>query len=398
MMPPNGRDVYIVGVGTTAFGELWEISLRELITEAGLAAVQDAGIRGPMIDAMYVASASAGRLLGQQHLGVLALDEAGLASEHIPATQVEAGDASGAAALRTAALSVASGQHDIVVAGGVEKMTDVLEGEQTMALASSADMEWEGFAGATLPGLYAMMARAHMMEHGTTREQLAQVAVKNHAHGANNPNAAYPFETSQESVIASPPVADPLRMFDCASPVDGAAAVVVADEATASELDGPMVRIAAASQASDALALHRRESITTLASTTHAARAAFETAGVTAQEVDVMEVHDVYTIAELLGLEGLGLFKPGEAATATEKGQTSYDGDVVVNPSGGLKARGHALGATGLAQAAEVVWQLRGDADDRQVDGASLGLTHAVAGTGGTSIVHVLEQVEGGGS
>ncbi len=398
MMGPNGRDVYIVGVGTTPFGELWEVSLRELITDAGLAAVNDAGIRGPMIDAMYVASASAGRLLGQQHLGVLALDEAGLASEHIPATQVEAGDASGAAALRTAALAVASGQHDIVVAGGVEKMTDVLEGDQTMALASSADMEWEGFAGATLPGLYAMMARAHMMEHGTTRGQLAQVAVKNHKHGAKNPSAAYPFETSKEAVMGSPAVADPLCMFDCASPVDGAAAVVLADEATARDLNGPMVRIAAASQASDVLALHRRESITTFASTRHAAHAAFDVAGVGTEDVDVMEVHDVYTIAELMGLESLGVFKPGEAATATEKGRTSYGGDVVVNPSGGLKARGHALGATGLAQAAEVVWQLRGEAEDRQVEGARLGLTHAVAGTGGTSIVHVLEAVEGGGS
>lgn len=385
------RDVYVVGVGVTSFGELWEVSLRELITEAGLKAVRDARIRGDMIDAMYVASSSAGRLLGQQHLGALALDEAGLSSEHIPATQVEAGDASGAAALRTAALSVASGAHDLVVAGGVEKMTDVLEAEQTMALASSADMEWEGFAGATLPGLYAMMARAHAEEHGTTREQLARVAVKNHEHGARNPDAAYPFETSAEAVLGSPAVAEPLNVFDCASPVDGAAALVVADEATARELPGPRIRISAASQASDALALHRRESITTLASTRAASKDAYQTAGVRPEDIDVAEVHDVYTITELLSLESLGFYPEGEAATATEKENTTYGGDLVVNPSGGLKARGHALGATGLAQAAEVALQLREDADERQVPDAQLGLAQAVAGTGGTSIVHVFE-------
>lgn len=390
------RDVFLVGVGTTSFGELWEISLRELITEAGLAAVQDAGVAGAQIDAMYVASTSAGRLLGQQQLGALALDEAGLASTNIPATRIEAGDASGAAALRSAALAVAAGAHDVVVAGGVEKMTDVLEDDQTTALVSSADMEWEGFFGATLPSLYAMMARTHADEHGTTREQMARVAVKNHEHGADNPDAAYPFETSIDAVTGSPPVAEPLTMFDCASPVDGAAAVVLADEATAQELGGPRVRVAATAQASDALALHRRDSITTLESTRVAAEEAFGEIDGRPEDVDVAEVHDVVTIAELLSLESLGFYRPGEAATATEKGRTTYGGDVVVNPSGGLKARGHALGATGLAQAAEVALQLRGEAGDRQADGARTGLTQAVAGTGGTSIVHILEAVGGG--
>jgi acetyl-CoA C-acetyltransferase len=390
------RDVFIVGVGMTEFGELWERALRELITAAGLEAVQDAGVRGPDIDAMYVASASAGRLLGQQQLGALALDEAGLAGEHIPATRIEAGDASGAAALRSAALAVASGAHDVVVAGGVEKMTDVLDDDATLALAASADMEWEGFFGATLPALYAMMARSHKQAHGTTRDQLAHVAVKNHEHGAANPDAAFPFTTSLDSVKGSPPVADPIRMFDCASPVDGASALVLADRETAATLDGPSVQITATAQASDALALHRRDSITELASTREAAREAFGETEHGPGDVDVAELHDVYTIAELISLESLGFYEPGMAATATEKGRTTYDGDLVVNPSGGLKARGHALGATGLAQAAEVAAQLRGEAGERQVDDARVGLTQAVAGTGGTSIVHILEN--GGGS
>ncbi|PSG98084.1 acetyl-CoA acetyltransferase [Thermoplasmatales archaeon SW_10_69_26] len=388
------RDVFIVGVGMTEFGELWEKALRELITEAGLEAVQDAGVRGPDIDAMYVASASAGRLLGQQQLGVLALDEAGLAGHHVPATRIEAGDASGAAALRSAALAVASGAHDVVVAGGVEKMTDVLEDDATRALASSADMEWEGFFGATLPALYAMMARSHAAEHGTTRDQLAHVAVKNHEHGADNPDAAFPFTTSLESVKGSPPVSDPIRMFDCASPVDGAAALVLADRDTAEQLGGPRVQITATAQASDALALHRRDAITELASSQAAAEEAFAETDHGPEDVDLAELHDVYTIAELISLESLGFYEPGMAATATVKGRTTHGGDLVVNPSGGLKARGHALGATGLAQAAEVAAQIRRDAGERQVEDAQVGLTQAVAGTGGTSIVHVLE---GGG-
>jgi len=386
------RDVHIVGIGVTEFGELWDHSLRDLLTQAGLQAVQDASVRGPDIDAMYVASASAGRLLGQQQLGVLALDEAGLASTHIPATRVEAGDASGAAALRSAALAVAAGAHDVVVAGGAEKMTDVLEDDAAAALVSSADMEWEGFFGATLPSLYAMMARAHSDEHGTTRDQLSRVAVKNHEHGANNPDAAFPFETSVDSVSQSPPVAEPLRMFDGSSPVDGAAALVLADGDTARELPGPSVEITATAQASDTLALHRRDTITQLESTRQAADEAFDETHADPEDVDLAEVHDVYTISELIALESLGFYEPGMAATATEKDKTSHGGDLVVNPSGGLKARGHALGATGLAQAAEVALQLRGEARARQVDDPEVGLSHAVAGTGGTSIVHLFEK------
>jgi len=390
------RPVYAVGIGITKFGELWERSLRELITEAGLAAVADAGIAGEDIESMYVASQSAGRLLGQEQLGVLALDEAGLADTHIPATRVEAGDASGAAALRTAYLSVASGAHAISVAGGVEKMTDVLEDEVATAFTSNSDMEWEGFFGATLPALFAMMARAHGSEFGTTREQLSAVTAKNHGHGARNPGAAYRFPIAAAKVAQSPIVADPLRVLDCAAAVDGAAAVVLANDEVAARLDGPKVRIASTAQGSDTLALHERESLTRLESTTIAASAAFERAGISADEVQVAEVHDVFTIAEILALEALTLFKPGEAAGATEKGLTTYEGKVVVNPSGGLKARGHALGATGLAQACEIVEQLRNAAGDRQVDNAATGLTHAMAGTGGTSIVHVF-RAEGGG-
>ncbi len=391
------REVYVAGIGMTGFGENWERSLRQLMTEAGLSAVADAGVSGPDIDAMYVASTSAGRLLGQQQLGVLALDEAGLASSHIPATRIEAGDASGAAAFRSAYLAVASGAHDVVLAGGAEKMTDVLENDVIEAQVSSADMEWEGFFGATLPGLYAMMTRAYMAEHGTTPEQLANVAVKNHEHGAKNPKAAYPFTIDTDKVLGSPVLADPIRMLDSAAAIDGAAAIVLVSGEVLDRLEGTQgVRVLASAQASDTLALHRRDSITTIESTRVAARDAFEIAELSPADVDVAEVHDVYTVAELMALEALGVYEPGQAAGATEKGRTTFGGDLVVNPSGGLKARGHAMGATGVAQVCEITAQLRAQADDRQVEGARVGLTHAVAGTGGTSLVHLFEAPDGG--
>jgi len=390
------REVAILGAGTTPFGELWERSFRELITLAGLEAVKESNIEGQEIGAMYVGSMSAGRLIGQEHAGAMAVDEAGLAGLHLPAVRVEAGDASGAVALRQGVLAVASGVHDVVVVGGVEKMTDVLEDETTRVLVSAADREWEGFFGATLPALYAMMARRHMHEYGTTREQLAAVSVKNHAHGAKNDRAAYPFTLTLDKVLDSPPVAEPLHVLDCAAPCDGAAAVVLAPLELARELVDDPVVVAASEQASDTLALHARASLTGIASTRAAADRAYARARVRPADIQVAEVHDSYTIAEILSIEDLGFFPKGEGGSAAPKGLTTYGGRVVVNPGGGLKARGHALGATGLAQAAEVVAQLRGTAGARQVADAEVGLAHALGGTGGTAVVHVLRRAGGG--
>lgn len=384
------RDVAVIGVGVTKFGELWEKSFRQLIAEAGLLAVKDASISGEKIDGVYVGSMSAGRLIGQEHVGPLVVDEAGLSTAHIPATRIEAADASGGAALRQAYLAVASGAQDIVVAGGVEKMTDVIDQEATNTLATVADQEWEAFFGATFPSLYAFLARAHMKQYGTTREQLAAVSVKNHANGALNPIAAYPFPITMEQVLQSPLVAEPLRLFDTASPGDGAAALVLASADVARQHSPHPVRILASAQASDTFALHDRASLTELAATRVAAERAYKQAGIRPQDIDVAEVHDSFTIGEILAIEDLGFVKKGEGGMATEKGVTALKGQMPVNTSGGLKARGHPPGATGIAQAAEIVWQLRGKADKRQVQDAEIGLAHSVGGSGGTVVVHIL--------
>ncbi|HVL87168.1 MAG TPA: thiolase domain-containing protein [Candidatus Thermoplasmatota archaeon] len=389
------RDVAILGVGVTKFGELWERSFRQLITEAGLAAVKDAKIPGDKIEAMYVGSMSAGRLIGQEHIGPLVVDEAGLAATNIPATRIEAADASGGVALRQAYMAIASGAHDVVVVGGVEKMMDVIDQEATNTLATVADQEWEAFFGATFPSLYAMMARSHMQAYGTTREQLAAVAVKNHEHGSMNPVAAYGNKITVDTVLSSPMVADPLRLFDSASTGDGAAALVLTSvDVARRHNDGrPIVKIAGSGQASDTFALHDRASFTELAATKVAAARAYKQAGKTARDIQVAEVHDSFTIGEILAIEDLGFFKKGEGGPATEKGRTTVKGEKPVNTSGGLKARGHPPGATGIAQAAEIVWQLRGECGARQVPNARVGLAHNVGGSGGTAVVHVLEAI-----
>lgn len=384
--------VHVVGTGQTPFGERWETSFRELITEAGLDAVEDAGIEGVDIDAMFVGSMSAGRFVGQEHVGALVADEAGLSGQHIPSTRIEAADASGGAALRQGVQAVASGAHDLVVVGGVEKMTDAPKNEQSDTFSASSDQEWESFFGATVPSLYALMARRHMTEFGTTEEQLAEVSAKNHEHGARNPYAAYPFPITPDSVLESSPVAEPLNLFDCAAPVDGAAAVVLASEERAAEMGGPPIEVAASAQASDSLALHSRETLTELAATREAARSAYDRAGVSPDDVDLAEVHDSFTIGEVLAVEDLGLFEKGRGQYAAAKGSTALGGRVPVNTGGGLKARGHAVGATGVAQAVEIVTQLRGEAGDRQVEDAQLGLAQNVGGTGATATVHLFQR------
>lgn len=386
----NMRDVAIIGVGCTNFGEMWERSFRDLFVEAGLNALEDANARGEDIDALYVGNMSAGKFIDQEHIGALIADYAGLASLHIPSTRVEAACASGGLALREGVLAVASGLHDIVIAAGVEKMTDVETGVTIDALASAADREWEGFMGATFPGLYAMIARLHMHKYGTTREQLAMVAVKNHHNATMNPKAQYKREITIEDVMNSPLVADPLRVYDCSPITDGAAAVVLAPVALARKLNDTPIYVRASAQASDTITLHDRRDITTLDATVHAAQRAYKMAGISPKDIDVAEVHDCFTIAEICAIEDLGFVQKGSGGPATEEGMTALDGDIPINPSGGLKACGHPVGATGIKQAIEIVQQLRCEAGKRQVSGAKIGLTHNVGGTGGTAVVHIL--------
>lgn len=386
------RRVAIIGVGDTEFGELWDYSFREIGIQAGLAAVADANITADKIDALYVGNMSAGRFIEQEHIGALIADYSGLARDHVPATRVEAAGASGGLALRQGFLAVASGLHDIVVVGGAEKMTDVSDVESAMIQSSAADQEWETVLGATFPALHALIAYRHMHQHGTTREQLADVAVKNHKNGSLNPKAQFQREITREAVMSSPLVSSPLRVFDCAPSSDGAAAVVLCPLEAAKKYTEMPIEIIGTGQASDSLSLHDRKDICTMEATKVAARRAFEMANLTQKDVDVAEVHDNFTISEILAIEDLGFFKKGEGGRATEAGLTSLTGEVAVNSSGGLKARGDPIGATGLAQAVEIVAQLRGKADRRQVKDATVGLTHNVGGTGATVVVHLFRR------
>ncbi|HVN66000.1 MAG TPA: thiolase domain-containing protein [Methanomicrobiales archaeon] len=383
------RDVAVIGIGCTTFGEKWESSFGDLFVEAGALALADAELSGESIDAMYVGNMSAGRFIEQEHIGALIADYAGLSTNHIPATRVEAACASGGLAFRQAVISVASGISDIVVAAGVEKMTDVGTGASVDTLAGAADREWEGFMGATFPGLYAMIATDYMHRFPLTREELGMVAVKNHRNGAKNPIAQFRQEISLDTVLSSSLVADPLRLFDCSPITDGAAAVILAPLERAREFTDTPVKVLATAQASDTIALHDRRDISCLDATVVAGERAFAMAGIPRERIDFLEVHDCFTIAEICAIEDLGFCRKGEAGTLTSQGVTALDGDLPVNTSGGLKACGHPVGATGIKQVCEVVQQLRGEAGARQVDG-EIGLTHNVGGTGATVVVHIL--------
>jgi len=386
------RSVSIIGIACTKFGERWDVSLRDMIAEAGVMAIEDAKIAGDQIEALFVGNMSGGRFVEQEHIGALIADCAGLSRLHIPSTRVEAACASGGLALRQGVLAVASGYHDIVIAAGVEKMTDVSSGTAADALASAADREWECFFGATFPALYAMMAKLHMRRFGTTHDQMAQVAVKNHHHAGFNPVAQYHMEITIEDVDKSPMVADPLHVLDCSPISDGAAAVVLVPTEMAKRFADTPIRIVASAQASDTLALHDRRDLTTLDATVHAARQAFAQAKIEPRQVDVAEVHDCFTIAEILAIEDLGFVEKGQGGPATEEGMTALGSELPINTSGGLKACGHPVGATGIKQAYEIALQLRGEAGRRQVDEAEIGLIHNVGGSGGTALVHILSR------
>ncbi|MEW6592811.1 MAG: thiolase domain-containing protein [Candidatus Hadarchaeota archaeon] len=384
------RDVAIIGVGLTKFGELWDVSFREMMLEAGVRAIEDAGIDGKQLDAMYVGNMSGGQFIKQEHIGSIIADHAGLV--HIPSTRVEGACASGGLALRQSVIAVASGLHDFVVAAGIEKMTDVLTEEATGALATAADQEWEVYQGATFPGLYGLMARRHMYEFGTTEEQLAMVAVKNHHNACFNPCAQYHMDIKVDTVMKSAPVALPLKLLDCSPITDGGACVILAPAEKARNFTDTPILVAGTGQASDYISLHSRSSLTSLAATIEASKMAYKKAGVGPNDIDLVEVHDCFTIAEIMAVEDLGFCKKGEGGKITEEGMTAIGGKIPVNSSGGLKGKGHPVGATGIAQAVELTLQLRGEAGKRQVTGAEVGLAHNVGGSGGTAVVHILRR------
>lgn len=384
------RQVAIVGVGMSKFGEEWTRGYRDMLIEAGGRALADCNLHGEEIDALYVGTMAPGSLVGQEHIGALVADFMGL--NPIPATRVEAACASGGVALRTGYLAVASGAHDCVVVGGVEKMTDTPGNEVASALGGAGDQEWELFMGATFPGIYALMARRHMLEYGTTREQMAAVAVKNHANAAKNKYAHFQNEITIDTVLKSKMVASPLTLFDCSPITDGAAAVVLMPLDKAKKYSEMPIEILASTQASDALALHSRHCMSELHATKVAAKKAFEAAKLTPKDIDAVEVHDCFTIAEIMAIEDIGFYPKGQGGKATEEGKTRLNAELSVNTSGGLKGCGHPVGATGVKQAVEIAWQLRGQAEGRQVKDCEIGMTHNVGGSGATAVVHIMKK------
>jgi len=386
------REVAVVGVGQTKFGELWDRSFREIGIEAGLHALIDAKLSSADLGALFLGNMASGTLVAQEHIAPLIADYAGLAGRHLPAVRVEGGGASGALALHQGYLAVASGVYDYVVVGGAEKLTDVPDAIATQITASTADHEWEVVFGATLPALWGLVARRHMHLYGTTREDLARVSVHAHEMGAKNPNAHFRNRLTLEQVLGSPPIAEPLGVLDCAPFSDGAAAVVLGPLEEARRHTDTPIRIAASVVACDTMALQHRKELTSVGATVDAARQAFARARRAPADVRVAEIHDAYSICALVGLEDLGFVERGRSGPEFASGRFGPGGTPTVNPSGGTKAQGRPFGAVGVAQVVELVRQLRGEAKDRQVAGATLGLAHDLGGTGATSVVHLLER------
>jgi len=379
------RDVYVIGCGMTKFGEIWDSSFRDLFVEAGLKAIKDAGV--DHLDSMYVGTMTSGLFVGQEHVSALMADYLGMAP--IPSVRVESACCSGGMAVRMGFLDIASGNSDIVLAGGVEKMND--GADVTFALSTAADQEYECYHGVTFPGLYAMIARAHMNRYGTTRDQLAQVAVKNHFNGSMNPNAQFPRKVTLEQVKSAVLVADPLTVLDSSPVSDGGAGVILASEEVAKKLQKPMIKIIGSGVATDSLALDQRDNITALNAVKVSAERAFKMAGLKQSDIDLAEVHDCFTIAEICILEELGFAERGKGGLFTEQGHTALTGKIPINTSGGLKSKGHPVGATGAAQVVEIYEQLTGISGERQIKNAKIGLAQNMGGSGASSVVHILK-------
>ena len=388
------REVAIIGVGVTKFGELWDKSFRSIGIEAGLKAIADSKLAGSEIDGIFLGNLSAGRFINQQHIDALIADYSGMATNHIPAVRVEAGGASGGVAFRQGVMAVASGMHDIVLVGGAEKMTDLDDPAINSVVDATADAEWESSMGLTFVSLYAMIAQRMIHDGTVTREEIASFAVNSHAHGALNPNAQFRKAITLDTVLKAGKVADPLGVFDCAPISDGAAAVVLCPLEEARKHTDSYVKVSAVEQGSDTLALFQRPDITSFGATVVVAKKAYETAGIQPSDINVAEIHDNYTVSGILALQDLGFYKKGKAGKAVLDGEiTLGGGKLVVNTSGGLKARGHPIGATGVAQIVEIVEQLRGSADKRQVANARYGLAQSVGGTGSAVTVSILEAI-----
>jgi acetyl-CoA C-acetyltransferase len=382
------RPVAVIGIGKTAFGAFPDRDLRSLAVEAGEKCLADAHVTPSQVEAFYLGNFAGPSFVGQNHLAPYIAGAMGI--DGVPCTRFEAACASSGSAFFHAVSAVGAGLYDLVLVGGVEKMTSQSTPKVTEILAGAGDMQGEGRAGATFPALFAMIARRHMYQYGTTREQMAAVAVKNHANGAKNPLAHMRKVITMEQALAGKPIAEPLTVYDCSLISDGAAAVLIAPLERAGEFTGKAAKVLGIAQTSDHVALDEKDDITTFRAVVEAGKKAYKMAGVSAQDIQFAEVHDCFTIAEIIAGEDLQFVKKGEGGPYVLQGCTALNGPRPINTSGGLKSKGHPVGATGVGQICDIVIQLRGDAGERQVERHSLGLAQNLGGSGATAVVTIL--------
>jgi len=379
--------ISISGLYQTQFGELWDQSLEDLISKAANGCLKDSGITISQVQSVFIGNMLGGVNENKQHLSSLVSQ---LLKTQVPVTRVESACASGGMALRLAIQAINSGDIDNALVVGAEKMTDLSACDISKALMGAASAE-ERTADLTFPGLYALLARAYFHQFQASERDLAKVAVKNHFHATFNPKAQFRFPITADQVLSSTKVADPLKLLDCSPITDGAAAIFIATPKwlKAHHLKNS-VYISGSAQAQDSLSLSHRTSLTSLSATKLAAHKAYAQAGITPKDIDLVEVHDCFTIAEILALEDLDIYPKGEAYAHINKKESYLGGKKPVNTSGGLKACGHPVAATGIKQVIEATLQLRQQAGNRQVKAPKVAVTQNIGGTGGTAIVHVL--------
>lgn len=386
------KKVYVCGIGATSIGEHWNISLRDLMVNAAKKAIDDSEISKKNLEAVYIGNMSSGILQGQEHLGSLFATWFGIPG--VAAQKCEAACASGGVAFHQAYLAVASGLYDLVLAIGVEKMSDGNTCDVTSALIMADDQEYVAFTGASFVGLNALIYRRYIEKFNVKHEDIALFAVHDHKYAVNNPLAQYRRALTLDTVMSSPIVADPLRLFECAPIGDGAAAVVLCSEKYAKYFEkDKLIEVVASSVATDILSLHNRDDLVTLNATRIAMDKALKMSKVDLNQIDIVELHDAFTILGVIHLEDMGFAEKGKGWKLVKEGEIERDGKIPTNLMGGLKARGHPVGATGIYEIFDVITQLRGEAGKNQVDNAEIGLAQNVGGVGGTVTINLFKKL-----
>jgi acetyl-CoA C-acetyltransferase len=382
--------VCVLGAGSTKYGKLNE-GIIEIALKASIDAIDSAGITPKEIQAGYISNVF-GVTDRQVHMAPVIMSNLGV--PEVPGLTIESACGSGSIMFREAYANVAAGFYDCILGLGVEKITHTGTIQSTTLFSYCSDFFYEGGNGASFPGLFASIARSYMAKYKASEEDLARVAVKNHENGILNPKAHVRKKITIDDVLKSPVVASPLKLYDCCPFSDGASAIILCSEDFAKKSGRPFIEVIGSGRGASPAAVQGRDDITTIPSTVAAANQAYKMAGITAKDIDFAEVHDCFTIAELIDIEDLGFFKKGAGANAVREGATSRDGEIPINPSGGLKSKGHPIGATGIGQVVEVFEQLTGKAEQRTVRDAEVALTHNFGATGASAAVHIFKRVQ----